>query len=383
MLKPCKTLEEFVRKYDKDMERILCKSFRKYINLDELPEVKNDVYAHLLEKNFFTTYDPTKAQFSTYLYTYLFKFLKSKKVKNDKDPTTYAVCIDTPLFDDSSATLIDLKDFSPDTPTVYETLIDEELQSRIRKIMRNKHRFEIRNPHSDGSLQHKAWDFLSEPRTIEQIEEFVASHFSNGYDNPYHPKKDEVKHIAWNSFWKDWQTKIPLCSETQYWSNIAGVRKIVIDLKTLSTKEKELYDFLSQKRKKPLGYMDILSSGFEDLTLFSLLQKGYVEEKVKNFRRNREYVYEVVSKSHLCFNYAKNLAWHMIHLMKEEHPEFMEFNGGRYHLNTKTDVTYRVLQMILNGKTKKQITNTLNISTPALNEAKESMFRDIRKLIEV
>jgi hypothetical protein len=382
MLKPCKTLEEFVRKYDKDMERILCKSFRKYINLDELPEVKNDVYAHLLEKNFFNTYDPTKAQFSTYLYTYLFKFLKSKKVKNDKDPTTYAACIDTPLFDDSSATLIDLKDFAPDAPTVYDSLIDEELESRIRKLMKNKHRFEIKNPYAEGTLEHRAWDFLLEPKTIEQIEEYVVSHFSSGHENPYHPKKDEVKHIAWNSFWKNWQTKVPICLETQHWSNIAGVRKVVINPKTLPEKENTLYRFLLQKRKKPLGYMDIISNGFDDLDLYGLIRKGYVEEKTINFRRKREYVYEAVTESHLSFNYARNLAWHMIHLMKEEHPEFMEFHGGCYHLNTKTDVTYRVLQMILNGKTKKQITSTLNISTPAFNEAKESMFKDIRKLIE-
>lgn len=382
MLKPCKTLEEFVRKYDKDMERILCKSFRKYINLDELPEVKNDVYAHLLEKNFFTTYDPSKAQFSTYLYTYLFKFLKSKKVKNDKDPTTYAACIDTPIFDDSSASMMDLNDFSPDTPTVYDTLIDEELQLRIRKLMKNKHRFEVRNPYEEGTLRHKAWAFLSEPRTIEEVEDYVSFHFSSSYDNPYHPKKDEIKHIAWNSFWKDWQTQVPICSETQYWGNIAGVRKVIIDVASLSKKERELYQFLLQKRKKSLMYMDIISNGFEDACLYELLRKGYVEEKVQNFRRNKEYVYVAVSDSYLSFNHAKNIAWHMIHLMKEEHPEFMEFTGGLYHLNTKTDVTYRVLQMILNGKTKKQITHTLNISTPALNEAKESMFKDIRKLIE-
>lgn len=381
MLKPCKTLGEFVKKYDKDLERILCKSFRKYINIEELPEIKNDVYAHLLEKRFFDTYDPSKAQFSTYLYTYLFKFLKSKKVKNDKDPTTNAMCIDAPVFEDSTASILDVTDFSPDVRLASDLIMDEQIEKKIKEIVKDKHRFEVRNPHKEGTLEHIAWEILAEPRTVEEIEAFVLDNYTCDYENPYHHKKDDVKHLVWNSFWKEWQTRVPICEETQLWINIPGVRRVIINPESLINKELELYKMI--REGKNTTYMEIISNGFDDSTLHSLLHKGYVEEIEHNFRRKKQHVYVSVTESYFSFNFAKNLAWHMIHLMKEEHPEFVEFDGGFYHLNTKTDVTYKVLQMILNGKTKKKIANTLNISTGALNDARESMLRDIRKIMDV
>lgn len=379
MLKPCKTLGEFVQKYDKDLERILCKSFRKYINIEDLPEVKNDVYAHLLEKKFFDTYDPTKAQFSTYLYTYLFKFLKSKKVKNDKDPTTYAMCIDAPIYEDSDATLMDIKNFTPDVPLASDILSNAQIDGKIREIVKDKHRFEVHNPHKVGTIEYRAWELLVTPRTIEEIEDFISENYSNASENPYHAKKDDVKHIAWNSFWKEWQTRVPICEETHLWVNIPGVRKVTLDLNTLPETERTLYEMI--RDGKNVTYMEIVSQGFDSSVLYSLQHKGYIEEVEYTFRRKKQYYYSAIKDSYLSFNFVKNLAWHMIHLMKEEHPEFVEFNGGFYHLNTKTDVTYKVLQMILNGKTKKKIATTLNISTGALNEARESMLRDIRKLL--
>jgi hypothetical protein len=381
MLKPCKSLEEFVKKYDKDLERILCKSFRKYINIEELPEVKNDVYAHLLEKKFFDTYDPTKAQFSTYLYTYLFKFLKSKKVKNDKDPTTHAMCIDAPVFEDSTATLMDIKDFTPDAQLPSDVLIDEQIERKIRETVKDKHRFEVHNPYKYGTLEHRAWELLSEPRTIAEIEDFISRNYSADYENPYHSKKEDVKHVVWNSFWKEWQTRVPICGETQFWVNVPGVKKVSISIESLTEREFALYQTILSN--KNMNYMELLSQGFDDSLLHSLIQKGYVEEVVRNFRRKKQCVYVAVTESYLSFNFVKNLAWHMINLMRDEHPEFVESNGGFYHLNTKTDVTYKVLQMILNGKTKKKIASTLNISTGALNEARESMLRDIRKIMDI
>jgi hypothetical protein len=381
MLKPCKTLDEFVRKYDKDLERILCKSFRKYINIEDLPEVKNDVYAHLLEKKFFQTYDPSKAKFSTYLYTYLFKFLKSKKVKNDKDPTTYATCIDAPIFDDSDASLIDVKDFSNSDQTHSDVFSDLQLEYKIKELFKNKNSFCVNNPYSVGTLEHHAWNFLLEPRKIEDVEAYVSSHFSNDLENPYHPKKDEIKHIVWNSFWKKWQIHVPVSVETQNWINVAGVRKVIIDLKLLSEEERKIYDLVHHT--KNTTYMEIVSQGFNAKVLNDLIEKGYLLEVIREKKKGNYSYFSVAKNSYLSFNHARNIAWYMVHLMRENHPEFIEFSNGRYHLNTKSDVTYKVLQMILNGKTKKQITTTLSISSAVLNEARESMFKDIRKIIDL
>jgi len=380
MLKPCKTLEEFVKKYDKDLERILCKSFRKYINIEDLPEVKNDVYAHLLEKKFFDTYDPSKAKFSTYLYTYLFKFLKSKKVKNDKDPTTYAMCIDTPMFDDSDASLIEIKDFTSDDQKPTDAFCDVQLDDKIRDLVKDKFVFKVSNPHKLGTLEHQAWVLLSEPRTIDDVERYVSQHFSFSMENPYHAKKEDIKHIVWNSFWKNWQTKLPICSETTNWANVAGVRKVTIETKSLTKDELNLYNFL--KQEKP-SYMEMISQGFSHQVINSLLEKGYIEEIIHQERRKNNQYYIAITKSYLSFNFARNLAWYMIHLMREQHPEFIEFDRGTYYLNTKSDINYKVLQMLLNGKTKKQITTTLNISSGVLNEARDSMLKDIRKIIDL
>jgi hypothetical protein len=381
MLKPCKTLEEFVKKYDKDLERILCKSFRKYINIEDLPEIKNDVYAHLLEKKFFQTYDPSKAKFSTYLYTYLFKFLKSKKVKNDKDPTTYAMCIDTPLFEDSDTSLIEIRDFTSDDQQPTDIFCEIQLDNKIRALVKDKHAFQINNPYRHGTLEYQAWSLLLEPKTIDDMEDYVAKNFNFAMENPYHSKKEDIKHIIWNSFWKNWQTKVPICSETLNWSNVAGVRKVIIDPKNLPADEFKLYTTILTS--KNISYMELMAQGFGIETLNSLFKKGYVEEIIHNDRRKNNHFYVAITCSYFSFNFARNIAWYMIHLMREHHPELIEFDKGLYYLNTKSDINYKVLQMILNGKTKKQITNTLNISSGALNEARDSMLRDIRKIIDL
>lgn len=381
MLKPCKTLNEFVEKYDKDLERILCGSFKNFINIDDLNEIKNAVYEHLLEKKFFQTYDPTRAQFSTYLYTYLFKFLKGRKTKETKEPTTNAEWLDKPMYEDSNVTMIEVTDLKPEAEDVLSKLAQTNLDQEIRKELAQRFKkLEVHNPYLTGSVEAVAWDIFETRCSVEQLEEYV-SWWSQQIKNPYHPKKDSVKHAIWEKF-SGGAKWIFVTDENSLWENVPGITKYIPNPKVMTKREKTVYNFI--KENKDQSIVEIMSGlGFKPREVERILKKleacGLIQCIVT--RKGKRHFFCTHSKPFYTFDKAKNLAWHLIHYFKENHPEFFEFDSGEYFLNTKSNVTYRLYQMILNGKTNKEITNTYRVNSAALQNTRNLIFKDIKNVI--
>lgn len=382
MLKPCKTLDEFVLKYDKDLERILCKSFKNYINIDDLQEVKNDVYIHLLEKNFFETYDPTKAQFSTYLYAYLFKFLKSKRVREDKEVTKYALSTDMPTFQDSNVTILDLHDFNPKF-TPIDNLEFEDLEKKIKELLSRKLKnLKIHNPYKTGTIESFAWNCLLTPKTAEELEAEVAAKLQIYEKNPYHAKKDSVKHQIWESF-KNLK-QIAVTSENILWENVPGVKKMELDFSKFTWAESEIFNFIAENRP---SFFEIgqglpgLDPDVIEIVLLNLERHGFVSEAVKGKGKKANTYYQPRFRPYFTFDRVKNLTWHLLFYFKERHPELFEFNDGYYSLNTTSNVTFKLFQMIQNGKTKKEIANTYRVNNNFLSHTKDVILRDLKKLV--
>jgi len=381
MLRPCKTLNEFVEKYDKDLERILCKSFKNYIDIDELDEVKNEVYTHLLEKNFFQTYDPVRAQFSTYLYTYLFKFLKGRKTKDVKEPVTAAEWIDKPMYEDSNVTMIEVTDFQQGKDDVLTKIGREDLDEKIQEILSSRlKKLEVHNPYDIGSLEYLGWTIFETRCTLEEIEEYVSG-FVHLIDNPYHSKKDSVKYEIWQKF-SGGAKWIHVTEDNKLWSNVAGVNLYNPTLKALNKRERAVFNFV--RENKDPSIVEIISGlGFKPRELERIIQKlessGLVQCIVP--KKGKRHFFCTHLKPYYSFDKAKNLAWHLIYYFKENHPEFFEFDSGYYFLNTKSNVTYRLYQMILNGKTNKEISSTYRVNSAALENTRNLIIRDIKKLM--
>lgn len=378
-LKPCKTLEEFIVKYDKDLERILCKSFKNYINVDNLEEIKSEIYVHLLEKKFFDTYDASRAQFSTYLYTYLFKFLKARKTKADKEVVNGALSIDAPIYHDSNVTILDSKDFQADKMNVVDMFevqdFEEKIKTSLEKRLKN---LKIYNPYKPGSLEYIGWQILESPRSMEEIESFLERLID--VTNPYHAKKESVKYSIWETFSK--ATSEVITDENLLWSNVAGVKAHELNFSALNGKEFEIFNYV--KSKKP-SYIELLCGleqpNSEIESSFCKLERiGFVEGFERP--RKRYYVYRHHSESYYTFNSVKNVAWHLVYFFKEHHPELFEFDSGYYHLNTKSNVAFKMFKMMLNGKTNKLIATTYRVNNSILNQTKNTILKDIKRLME-
>lgn len=382
MLKPCKTLDEFVLKYDKDLERILCRSFKNYIKIDELPEVKNEVYAHLLEKKFFETYDPSKAQFSTYLYTYLFKFLKGRKVKEDKEVTSHALSLDVPLFEDSGATLLDIKDFQPEIFTASDKLEIVDTDLKIRESLESKKKnLRIHNPYQVGTVYAALWRFFETPRSLEELTAFINEKKVAFQTNPYHPKKDSVKHNIWEIFKKKFLIETE--EENALWENVPGVKKRILDFSKMSYEASDIFNFIANCKPTLFECMTVLEyePEFLESILSELEEQGFVRRAVLPNRKHKPYVYQTNFQSYFVFDQVENLAWFIIAYFQENHPELFEMVDGKYHLNTQSDVTYKLFRMMLNGKTNKQIAKTYQVNNASLNQTKNFILKDIKQLM--
>jgi len=380
MLRPCKTLDEFVLKYDKDLERILCRSFKNYIKIEDLPEIKNDVYAHLLEKKFFETYDSTKAQFSTYLYTYLFKFLKGKKVKEDKELVNHALSLDMPMFEDSGTTILDIKDFSSDY-SFSDKLEILDVDIKIKEHLENKKKnLKIYNPYKNGTIYHALWEFFQNPKSIKEICSFIEDKKVAFQSNPYHAKKDQIKYEIWEKFKKG---LVETSDENVLWENVAGVKKRTLDFSKLSYEASDIFNFISNCHPTLMECKTVLDYTSEkiDELLTELEDKGFVHRVVLRNKKSKPYVYQTNYKSHLIFDQVENLAWFIISYFQENHSEIFEMIDGKYFLNTQSDVTYRLFRMMLNGKTNKEIARTYQVNNSSLNQTKDFILKDIKKLV--
>jgi DNA-binding Lrp family transcriptional regulator len=380
MLKPCKTLNEFVEKYDKDLERILCKSFKKFFDIDLLDEVKNDVYTHLLEKKFFDTYDAERAQFSTYLYTYLFHFLKARKNKETKEPCTDAEWVDKPMYEDSNVTMIEVTDFKPSEDTLSH-LTREDLDKKIQSILSSRlKKLEVHNPYELGSLEYLGWSIFESRNTVEQIEEYVSG-FAHVQGNPYHQKKDSVKYDIWQKF-SGGAKYILITEDNALWENVPGVKKHAPNVPNMNKRERTVYSFIADHKGQSI--VEIISAlGMKPRELERIIHKLETEGLIQCIvlKTGKRHFYIAHKKPFYTFDKAKNLSWHLIHYFTESHPEFFEFDSGCYFLNTKSNVTYRLYQMILNGKTNKEISNTYRVNSAALENTRNLIIRDIKKLM--
>jgi hypothetical protein len=380
MLRPCKTLDEFVQKYDKDLERILCRSFKNYIKVEELPEIKNDVYAHLLEKKFFETYDSTKAQFSTYLYTYLFKFLKGKKVKEDKELVTHALSLDVPMFEDSGTTILDIKDFNSDF-TFSDKLEILDVDEKIKEHLEHKKKnLKIHNPYKKGTIYSALWEFFETPRSTKEICNFIEDKKVAFQSNPYHPKKDQIKYDIWEKFKKG---SIETSENNNLWENVAGVKKRILDFSKLSYEASDVFNFISNCQPTLMECKTVLDYSSEkiDEILTELESNGFVHRVVMRYKKGKPYVYQTNFKSHLVFDQIENLTWFIISYFQENHSELFEMVEGKYFLNTQSDVTYKLFRMMLNGKTNKEIAKTYQVNNSSLNQTKDFILKDIKKLV--
>lgn len=376
MLKPVKTLDEFVLKYDKDLERILCKSFKKWFNIDELDEVKNDVYVHLLDKKFFEKYDANIAQFSTYLYTYLRFFLKSRKGKEDKELVNSADSLNAAVFDEGGATLLDVKDFNHRVLNPSEEIQVKDLNKEIQRLMGTKIKnVSVSNPYKDKSVMHAFWDFMQKPRTLKEIENFTAQNAEMIKTNPYDAKKDEIKHKIYR-FFKNKE----YCSITEnniLWVNVPGVYKASAD--DLDADHRKVLLFIEEKNptKKEFGE----SKSYKAEILNNLMELGLVSRKKSPTRKHKPFVFIKNNKSILHFNRTKNLAWYLINTIKDMYPELLIFEDGRYCINAQENAAWKIYQMMVNGKSNKHISNTYKIKNSVLSSTKRFVLNDIKKMI--
>lgn len=371
MLKPVKTLDEFVLKYDKDLERILCKSFKKWFNIDDLEEVKNDVYCHLLDKKFFETYDSNIAQFSTYLYTYLRFFLKSRKGKEDKNIINDAESLSNKVFEEGDSTLLDIKDFNHKNLSPLENMEVKDINKEIEKLMTKKIKnFTVINPFKQNSILNIFWEFMQTSRTLKEIENFVDKNIKHLNKNPYNKKKDEIKYKIF-SYFKNKKFSY-LTEETNLWINVPGIVKF--DHKNY--RDQKVLNFIEENPTKK----DFLNK-YDVKVLNELINFGIVKLKKDTSKRGSPYVIIKNNKPILHFNKTKNLAWYLINTVKDMYPELLIFENNKYTINAKENAAYKIYQMMINGKSNKHILNTYKIKNSVLSSTKRFVLNDIKKMI--
>jgi len=379
MLKPVKTLNEFVLKYDKDLERILCKSFKKWFNIEDLDEVKNDVYVHLLDKNFFEKYDANIAQFSTYLYTYLRYFLKSRKVKEDKELVNAAESLNAPVFDEGGATLLDVKDFNHKSLNPSEFVQINDMNKEIQRLMGTKIKnVSVTNPYEEESILYFFWDYMQKPRTLREIENFVQLNIDSIKTNPYDAKKDDVKHKIY-SYFKN-KKYCYVTENNNLWLNVPGVSKP--DLEDLDSSHKKVFQFIEAKTPTLKEFSGLKMNGKKKIEILNnLIELGIVLKKKDATRRYKPYIFTKNNKSILHFNRTKNIAWYLINTIKDMYPELLIFENGRYCINAQENAAYKIYQMMVNGKSNKHIANTYKIKNSVLSSTKRFVLNDIKKMI--
>ena len=368
-MKPCATLDEFVQLYDKDMERILASwTFRKYVSLELIPDLKTECYIHLVDKKFFLTYDPTKGAFSTYLYSFLWKFLKSEKAKRDREVTKDALSIDQKIYQEGNVTLLDVVDFKTNNRSAVEGFENDDFNRELMGVLSKKlKKLKIYNPYSEKSMEGNAWAFLETPRTFSEMKDFCeVSDF--GYWNPYESKKERIKHQIWEVFRN--HSLVEITPENKFWAHVGGV-KMCTPLPLTPSEKKVLSEV---KKMLPCSYFEILlqikSLNKKQKSLNALFDKGYLDgddiviSNAKPFYR---------------FNRLENMAWHLILYFQEKHSELLEFDFGKYNLNT-TNPTFKLLRMILNGKTNKEIAKTYKVNASTFLKAKRSILKDVKRL---
>lgn len=371
MLKPCKTLEEFVRYNDKDLEKILAGSFKNYINLENLPEVKNDVYIHLVEKNFFTSYDPEKSAFSTYLYTYLKYYLKDQRKKEARKPDYNAPSIDQKVYQDGNVTLMDVQDFKSNDRKRITDFESSDLDIEIQNLLDKRKKLKIYNPYQRDSLYGAAWDFLETPRTFEELKLFVfESDFL--YKNPYDPKKDSIKHQIWEQFKK--KTIAEITEENELWAHVGGVKSHQLSMSDMAPLEKRV--FTDVKELIPCTYFETLLQ-LKDLkrrwaALHRLYDKGFLDGDLEVTTNTKPFY---------RFQRVENMVWHLIMYFQEKHPELMGFDNEKYHLDTQSNPTFKFFRMVLNGKTNKEIASTYRVNTNTFLSTKRAILKDVKRLI--
>ena len=140
MMEACKNLEEFVTQYDRDLERILrSRSFRWYwrhLPDEYMEELKNEIYANLAEKGFFTGYDPSKGAFSTWLYAYIRTYFQSQKSVN-KDILAQATSIEIQL-DGEKYTLLDR--YIPEPPADELDVEWDQIKTQVKACLQKKYK---------------------------------------------------------------------------------------------------------------------------------------------------------------------------------------------------------------------------------------------------
>lgn len=80
-LKPVKTYEEFIKIWDKKIEKII----RSYGLLEEVQDLKQEIYLRILENNGLANYDPTRGAFSTYIYAVVVMKVRNARTKRRKE----------------------------------------------------------------------------------------------------------------------------------------------------------------------------------------------------------------------------------------------------------------------------------------------------------
>lgn len=84
------SFETFVRDYDHFLEVIITRISRGSVRPDDLPDLKQAVYARIWETQYLDRYRPEKGSFSNYLYILVRSVLVNQFDKNTRNPLNFA-----------------------------------------------------------------------------------------------------------------------------------------------------------------------------------------------------------------------------------------------------------------------------------------------------
>lgn len=198
-----KNFDEFVKTYDQDLTNLMVKKFGSLFDINDLADLKQDFYCHLLMKDALSIYDPERSKFSTFICTYLRYFLLAHYSKNRRCPLKHQLVLKKDqnvysfldLMDDPNAVTeqsilsskfietfkTNLNNMSStfDVPAkikakekesflirkiIHKSFSDEEL----REVLREKYAVYRRNPFKVKELAHGIWKKINNPAGVKR-----------------------------------------------------------------------------------------------------------------------------------------------------------------------------------------------------------------------